>query len=80
MLVIGLAHATLLRNGDIRVPYAVMEFVLLLVRNAPNNKLVLVAILGLFFRYADRELWALAGLSFPSRPDPFDMGLLAISG
>ena len=43
LLLIGLAHALLLRNGDILVPYAVMGFFLLLFRNASNRTLAIGA-------------------------------------
>ena len=69
LLAIGLVHATLLRNGDILVPYAVMGFLLLPLRHASNKTLVWAAIVGLLFPYLIRGLWSLAGLPFPPRPE-----------
>jgi uncharacterized protein len=69
LLLIGLAHALLLRNGDILVPYAVMGFVLLLFRNASNKTLAVGAIIGLVFPYLARSAWDLTGIPFPQRPE-----------
>jgi uncharacterized protein len=69
LLLIGLAHALLLRNGDILVPYAVMGFFLLLLRNASNKTLAVGAIMGLLLPYLARGAWALTGMPFPQRPE-----------
>jgi uncharacterized protein len=77
LLIIGLAHALLLRNGDILVPYAVMGFFLLLFRNASNKVLALGAIIGLLFPYLARGVWELTSIPFPQRPDTEGMGYFA---
>lgn len=77
LVAIGLAHALLLRNGDILVPYAVMGFFLLLFRNGSNRMLVVGAIIGLIVPYLARGAWELAGLSFPQRPETHGMSYLA---
>ncbi|MCI0421170.1 MAG: DUF418 domain-containing protein [Acidobacteria bacterium] len=69
LLLIGLAHALLLRNGDILVPYAVMGFFLLLFRNASNRTLAVGAIIGLVYPYLARGAWDLTGIPFPQRPE-----------
>ncbi|MGH9769685.1 MAG: DUF418 domain-containing protein [Blastocatellia bacterium] len=69
LLLIGLAHALLLRNGDILVPYAVMGFFLLLFRNASNKTLAVVAIIGLVYPHLARGAWNLTGIPFPQRPE-----------
>ncbi|MGH9849168.1 MAG: DUF418 domain-containing protein [Blastocatellia bacterium] len=69
LLLIGLAHALLLRNGDILVPYAVMGFFLLLFRNASNKTLAVVAIIGLVYPYLARGAWDLTGIPSPQRPE-----------
>jgi len=69
LLLIGLAHALLLRNGDILVPYAVMGFFLLLFRNASNKTLAVAAIIGLLYPYLARRAWDLTGIPFPQRPE-----------
>jgi uncharacterized protein len=77
LLLIGLAHALLLRNGDILVPYACMGFVLLLFRNASNRMLAIAAIAAVLFPYAARSLWDLTGIPYPERPDTTGMSNLA---
>ena len=69
LLLIGLAHALLLRNGDILVPYSVMGFFLLLFRNASNKTLAVGAIIGLIYPYLARGAWDLTGIPFPKRPE-----------
>src|SRR5215510_13160608 len=69
LLLIGLAHALLLRNGDILVPYSVMGFFLLLFRNASNKTLAVGAIIGLIYPYLARGAWNLTGIPFPQRPE-----------
>ena len=77
LLLIGLAHALLLRNGDILVPYAAMGFFLLLFRNASNRVLAAGAIIGLLFPYLARAAWELTGVPFPQRPETAGMSYLA---
>ncbi|MCI0699247.1 DUF418 domain-containing protein [candidate division KSB1 bacterium] len=77
LLLIGLTHALLLRNGDILVPYAVMGFVLLLFRNASNKTLAVGAIIGLVFPYLARSAWDLTGIPFPQRPEAAGASYLA---
>jgi len=78
LLLIGLAHALLLRNGDILVPYAVLGFCLLPLRNASNRTLVAVAVISLLYADVARGVWQLAGLPLPQRPgDTAGLGYLA---
>ncbi|MFY9574048.1 MAG: DUF418 domain-containing protein [Blastocatellia bacterium] len=77
LLLIGLAHALLLRNGDILVPYAVMGFFLLLFRNASNRTLAIGAIIGLLFPYFAVVAWELTGIPFAERPDTAGIRYLA---
>ncbi|HZS07349.1 MAG TPA: DUF418 domain-containing protein [Blastocatellia bacterium] len=77
LLLIGLAHALLLRNGDILVPYAVMGFLLLLFRNASNRTLAVGAVVGLLYPYLARGAWGLTGVPFPQRPETEGAGYLA---
>lgn len=77
LALIGLAHALLLRNGDILVPYAVMGFALLLFRNASNRTLAVGAIIGLVLPQLARGAWELAGMPFPQRPETDGMSYLA---
>jgi len=77
LLLIGLAHALLLRNGDILVPYAVMGFVLLLFRKAANRTLAIGVVITLLLPYAMRIAWEWMGLPFPQRPETEGMSYLA---
>lgn len=77
LLLIGLAHALLLRNGDILVPYAVMGFFLLMFRNASNKALAVGAIVGLLAPGLARGVWELTGIAFPQRPETEGMSYLA---
>jgi uncharacterized protein len=77
LLLIGLAHALLLRNGDILVPYAVMGFVLLPFRHASNRTLAVGAVVGLVFPYLVRSAWDWSGIPFPQRPELEGAGYLA---
>ena len=77
LLLIGLAHALLLRNGDILVPYAVMGFFLLLFRNASDMTLAVGAVIGILFPYVARGAWDLTGTPFPQRPETEGLSYLA---
>jgi uncharacterized protein len=77
LLGIGLAHALLLRNGDVLVPYAVLGFALLAARNASSLTLVLLAAASFLYPYLARSAWQALGLSFVERPDTEGMGHLA---
>ncbi len=77
LLMIGLAHALLLRNGDILVPYAVMGFILLLFRNASSKTLAVGAIIGLVFPYLARGAWGLTDIPLPQRPEAAGLSYLA---
>ncbi|MGH9651798.1 MAG: DUF418 domain-containing protein, partial [Terriglobales bacterium] len=77
LLLIGLAHALLFRNGDILVPYAVMGFLLLLFRHASNKALIVGALGGLVYPYLARGAWEMTGVPFPQRPDTEGLSYLA---
>lgn len=77
LLIIGVAHSLLLRNGDILVPYATVGFALLLFRNASSATLVLGAVLGCALPFVARWVWEISGVPFPARPDTQGMGHLA---
>lgn len=77
LMLIGIAHSLLLRNGDILVPYATVGFVLLLFRNASKLALVGGAVLGSALPFIARWLWELSGVPYPTRPETTGMGHLA---
>lgn len=76
LLLIGLIHALLLRNGDILVPYAVTGFLLLLFRNSSDRTLLIASIIALFYPPLARIVWELAG-TFPQRPETAGMSYIA---
>jgi uncharacterized protein len=65
---IGLAHALLLRNGDILLPYALTGFVLVPFRRASARVIVPAAIVALLLPYAARWAWQSSGIPIPDRP------------
>ena len=65
---IGLAHALLLRNGDILLPYALTGFVMVPLRRASGAVLVAVAIVALLLPYAAHTAWEASGVPIPPRP------------
>ena len=77
LMVIGVIHSLVLRNGDILVPYAAVGFVLLLFRNASNRILLVGGIIGSALPFIARWLWEISGVPFPPRPDTVGMGHLA---
>jgi len=76
LLGIGLAHALLLRNGDILVPYAMMGFILLLFRRASNQMLAIGAIAALLFPFFAQSIWEITGIPMPQRPEAAELGYL----
>jgi uncharacterized protein len=69
LLVVGLVHGALLRNGDILAPYALMGLVLLTIRNASPRQLVVVAVLLALLPYGVRPAMNAMGLSLMHRPE-----------
>ena len=77
LLGIGLAHAILLRNGDILAPYAIMGFVLLLFRRASNRVLLIGAVGALLFQFLAKGVWEMSGVPVPQRPEDAGLGYFA---
>jgi uncharacterized protein len=67
---IGLAHALLLRNGDILLPYALTGFVMVLLRRSSGPALAAAAIVALLLPYAAHWAWEASGVPIPPRPRP----------
>jgi uncharacterized protein len=65
---IGLAHALLLRNGDILLPYALTGFLMIPFRRSRDMVLFGVAVAALLFPFAARAAWIGAGMAMPERP------------
>jgi len=74
LLGIGLLHATLLRNGDVLVPYAVLGFALLAARNASGRTLALLAVASFLYSYLARAAGEAVGLPFVERPQTEGLG------
>ena len=77
LLLIGLGHALLLRNGDILVPYAVMGLFLLVFRRVSNKTLLIAGVIGVLYPYFARRAWDLTGIPFPQRPEADGASYLA---
>ena len=67
LLIAGLLHAALLRNGDILAPYAILGFALLAARRQSARRLVVAAILLALLPYAIK-----LGLGSPAGNFPTD--------
>ena len=66
---IGLAHALLLRNGDILLPYALTGFLLIPLRRASDRILIVVALVAMMIPHLARVAIAASGAAMPERPD-----------
>lgn len=65
---IGLAHALLLRNGDILLPYALTGFLLIPFRRAADRTLLVAALVALLVTCAAPIFWSVTGIPSPARP------------
>ena len=70
LLVVGLLHGALLRNGDILAPYAILGFMLLAARRRPAAQIVAAAIVLALLPYAVRALLHAMGWQLHGRPGP----------
>jgi uncharacterized protein len=66
---IGLAHALLLRNGDILLPYAATGFLLIPFRRSTKGLIIAAVVSALLAPFLFRYLWAASGVPLPQRPD-----------
>lgn len=66
---IGLAHALLLRNGDILLPYALTGFLLIPFRRASDRVILAAAAIMLLVPEAVRIVWEASGNPLPERPN-----------
>jgi uncharacterized protein len=77
LLGVGLAHAVLLRNGDILAPYALLGLALLAFRRASARTILISSVLLFFLPYAINAGVAALGWRWPSRPGAVPGGYLA---
>ncbi len=68
LLVAGLLHAVLLRNGDILAPYAIMGLALIATRKRTTRQLAVIAVVLALLPYAIRLAMHATGLTVASRP------------
>lgn len=70
LLVAGLLHGTLLRDGDILAPYALLGFMLLAARRRPASEIVATAIVLALLPYVVRIILHALGWQLHGRPGP----------
>ena len=68
LLIAGLLHAALLRNGDILAPYAILGVALLAARRQSTRQLVVAAVVLALLSYAIKLGLDVAGWKLPHRP------------
>jgi len=73
---IGLAHAVLLRNGDILLPYALTGLLLVPFRRASDRVALVAAFVALLVPMLARWAWPASGLPIPERPSAADQPYL----
>src|SRR5512133_751547 len=68
LLAAGLLHATLLRNGDILAPYAILGLMLFAARHWPIRRIVIAIVVLNFLPYVVQLAVHAAGWKFADRP------------
>ncbi|HET9431823.1 MAG TPA: hypothetical protein VFO70_11640, partial [Chitinophagaceae bacterium] len=68
LLIIGLLHALLLRNGDILSPYAILTFLVTFFYNSSTRTILVAMIITFLLQTLLPQTWQGLGLSFPQRP------------
>lgn len=74
LLLVGLVHAVLLRNGDILAPYAILGIVLLAARIVSNRTLLVAAVVLAVLPYVVQVGMHTLGWTFPDRPNSASEG------
>lgn len=69
LALIGIAHALLLRNGDILFPYAVTGFLLIPFRQSSDRVIIAATAITLAVPYFLQFLWEASGAPLPERPN-----------
>jgi len=72
LLIVGLIHAVLLRNGDILAPYAILGLVLYLARSSKSRQLTIAVVVLALLPYAIQLVAAQRGWTFAQRPGGAD--------
>jgi uncharacterized protein len=68
LLILGLLHMFLLRNGDILTQYSILTFIVTVFYNASRRTIIIAMIAVLLLQVLAPQLWVLTGNEFPQRP------------
>ncbi|HKB45639.1 MAG TPA: DUF418 domain-containing protein, partial [Chitinophagaceae bacterium] len=68
LMIIGLAHALLLRNGDILLPYALLTLLVSFFYFASNRTIIIAMVVTFLLQVFVPEIWKWLQISFPQRP------------
>ena len=68
LMIIGLAHALLLRNGDILLPYALLTMLASFFYSASNRAIIIAMGVTFFLQVTGSEIYKGLQIPFPQRP------------
>jgi uncharacterized protein len=68
LLIIGIFHALLLRNGDILVPYAILCFAVTFFYKSSNRVIIFSMVIVFLVNTMLPQLWVASGYFLPQRP------------
>jgi len=68
ILLIGILHALLLRNGDILAPYAILSFISILFYKSSNRTIIFTLVIVFLLQAELPQIWRSLGLPFHQRP------------
>ena len=68
LMIIGLVHALLLRNGDILLPYALLTLLVSFFYFASNRTIIIAMVATFFLQVLMPEIWKWFHIPFPQRP------------
>jgi uncharacterized protein len=68
LMIIGLAHALLLRNGDILLPYALLTLLVSFFYSAPNRTIIIAMVVIFFLQSFVPEIYKWLQIPVPQRP------------
>jgi len=68
LMIIGLVHALLLRNGDILLPYALLTLLVSFFYFASNTTIIIAMVVTFFLQMFMPDIWNWLHLAFPQRP------------
>jgi uncharacterized protein len=68
LMIIGLIHALLLRNGDILLPYALLTLLVSFFYTASNRTIIIAMVVTFFLQVFVPEIWKWLHIPFPQRP------------